>query len=80
MYQDTITLFNRTGEKWKAIVLPHVDLNADQAAIIAKYGAESKDKASLHVRFTPTASGDSVEGGQLPTVHSEGAERVRRQR
>ena len=50
MYQDTITLFNRTGEKWKAIVLPHVDLNADQAAIIAKYGAESKDKASLHVR------------------------------
>lgn len=62
MYQDTITLFNRTGEKWKAIVLPHVDLNADQAAIIAKYGAESKDKASLHVRFTPTASGDSVKG------------------
>ncbi len=70
MYQDTITLFNRTGEKWKAIVLPHVDLNADQAAIIAKYGAESKDKASLHVRFTSTASGDSVEGvnSQLFTV------------
>lgn len=62
MYQDTVTLFNRTGEKWKATVLPHVDLNADRAAIIAKYGAESKDKASLHVRYTPAASGDSVDG------------------
>lgn len=70
MYQDTVTLFNRTGEKWKATVLPHVDLNADRAAIIAKYGAESKDKASLHVRFTTTESGDSVEGvnSQLFTV------------
>lgn len=63
MYQDTITLFNRTGDTWRATVLPHVDLNADQAALIAKYGAGSKDKASLHVRFTPTASGDGVEGG-----------------
>lgn len=70
MYRDTITLFNRTGEKWKATVLPHVDLNVDRAALIAKYGADSKDKASLHIRYAPTAIGDSVEtdSDQLCTV------------
>lgn len=72
MYQDTITLFNRTGagDTWRATVLPNVDLNADQAALIAKYGAASKDKASLHIRYVPTAIGYSVEvdTDQLCTV------------
>lgn len=61
MYQDTITLFNRTGDVWKATVLPHVDLNSDEAALIAKYGADSKAKASLHIRYVPTEIGYSVE-------------------
>lgn len=70
MYQDTITLFNRTENTWKATVLPHVDLNADRAALIAKYGADSKDKASLHIRYVPTENGDSVDtdSGQPCTV------------
>ena len=61
MYKDAITLFNRFGDKWRATVLPNVDLNADQAALIAKYGAESRDKASLHVRYTVEEAGYSVE-------------------
>lgn len=60
MYKDTVTIFNRFGDKWRATVLPNVDLNADQAAIIAKYGAESKDKASLHVRYAVAEAGYSV--------------------
>lgn len=61
MYQDTVTLFSRTGDVWRATVLPHVDLNSDEAALIAKYGADSKAKASLHVRYFTTAIGFSVE-------------------
>lgn len=60
MYKDTVTLFNRSGDTWRAAVLPRVDLNADRAALIAKYGADSKDKASLHVRYWPTSIGLSV--------------------
>lgn len=56
MYADTITLFNRysssLGDVWYPTVLHNVDFNADKAAIIAKYGAESQDTAKLHVRYT----------------------------
>lgn len=55
MYQDTVTLFNRShkasGDVFFPTVLRGVDLNADQAAIIAKYGGQSQDKAALHIRF-----------------------------
>lgn len=61
MYQDTITLFNRTADVWRATVLPHVDLNSNGAALIAKYGVDSKAKASLHIRYVPTTAGFSVE-------------------
>lgn len=58
MYQDTITLFNRkrgsstTGDTWYPTVIRGVNLNIDRAAILEKYGAESKDNASLHIRYT----------------------------
>ena len=56
MYLDTITLFNRVegteGDTWYPTVIRNADLNMDRAAVIAKYGAESTDGATLHVRFT----------------------------
>lgn len=55
MYSDTITLFNFHKEKnnifWYPTVLYHVDLSVDKAAIVARYGTESKDSASLHVKY-----------------------------
>lgn len=63
MYQDTVTLFNRTGDTWRAAVLSGVDLNADRAALIAQYGAESKDKAILHVRYIPGEDGPLIQSG-----------------
>lgn len=54
MYKDTITLFNRKegeeGDTWFPSVLKNVHVNMDRAAILAKYGAESADKAVLHIR------------------------------
>ena len=54
MYNDTVTLFNRRhtreGDTWFPTVLHGVDLNIDKAAIAAKYGAGSQDKALLHVK------------------------------
>ena len=62
MYADVITLFNRydTGaeDKWFPTVLRDVDLNADKAAIVAKYGENSTDNARLHVRF-------DIDGGEI---------------
>lgn len=58
MYQDTITLFNRKpgergqGDTWYPTVIRNVNLNIDRAAILAKYGAEAKDNAVLHIRYT----------------------------
>ena len=37
---------------WYPTILRGVNLNIDKAAIIAKYGAESKDNAALNVRYT----------------------------
>lgn len=55
MYKDTITVFNRyhksTGDIWYPKVLTGVDLVNDRAAITAKYGADSSDRAKLHVRY-----------------------------
>ena len=63
MYQDTITLFNRHRDSWRATVLYGVDLNADRAALITKYGADSKDKASLHIRYVEGDEGPLVQHG-----------------
>lgn len=54
MYKDTITLFNRyhsrLGDMWFPRILHNVDLTIDRAGIIAKYGAEAKDSARLHIK------------------------------
>ena len=55
MYADTITLFNhyksRLGDMWYPTVIHGVNLLIDKAAIIAKYGAESKDNAILNIHY-----------------------------
>lgn len=62
MYSDTITLFNRYHSDltdtniWYPHVLHGVNLIVDSASITAKYGVETKDKASLHIKY----SGDVV--------------------
>ena len=62
MYQDTITLFNRkagsasTGDTWYPTVIRGVNLNVDRAAMMEKYGTESKDSASLHIAFSKSGN------------------------
>lgn len=55
MYSDTITLFNhyksRLGDMWYPTVIRGANLNMDKAAIVAKYGAESNDKAILNIHY-----------------------------
>lgn len=56
MYQDTITLFNRVpggnaGDSFSPTIIRSVNLNIDRAAILAKYGPDSKDSAVLHIRY-----------------------------
>ena len=66
MYSDTITLFNRRKEEngviWYPTILRNVDLNADRGAIIAKYGEQSTDTASLHVKFSRSEDGALIIG------------------
>lgn len=55
MYSETITLFNRYhsryGDIWYPHILSKINLITDKASIIAKYGAESTDSASLHIKY-----------------------------
>lgn len=55
MYNSTITVFNhyqsKSADIWYPTILRGVDLNIDRAAIVAKYGAESKDNAKLHIKY-----------------------------
>ena len=64
MYTDTITLFIRKegleGDAWYPSVLRNVHVNVDEAAILAKYGAESADKAVLHIRYKQTPNGKLI--------------------
>lgn len=56
MHSDTITLFNRkesrSGDTWYPTVIRNVHVNMDKSAILAKYGAEAQDSASLYIRYT----------------------------
>lgn len=67
MYDKTITLFNRyssrLGDTWYPTVIHNVQLIADKSAIIAQYGAESSDKALLHIRYE-TVDGTPVIAGK----------------
>lgn len=64
MYADTITMFCRYTSNnalyWKAIALSGVDLNVDKSAILAKYGANCKDTAKLHIRYKAGVSNDII--------------------
>ncbi len=55
MYDDTVTLFNfyhsSLSDMWYPSVLHSVHLNMDKATLAAKYGPESTDNASLHVKY-----------------------------
>lgn len=63
MYSDTVTIFNRyesrLGDMWYPTVLHDVNVMADRAAIVQKYGEESKDNAVLNVRYDV---GDMIAG------------------
>lgn len=66
MYSDTITLFNhyksRLGDMWYPTVIRSVNLNMDKAAIMAKYGAESNDKAVLNIHYQTVDGQIMVDG------------------
>lgn len=68
MHKDTITLFNRKpgprgqGDTWYPTVITGCNLNIDRAAIIAKYGTDSQDKAVLFVRYSTDGENILVSG------------------
>lgn len=66
MYSDKITLFNhyksRLGDMWYPTVIRGVNLNMDKAAIMAKYGAESNDKAVLNIHYQTVDGQIMVDG------------------
>ena len=56
MFTDTITVFNYYKDSlknvtWYPTVIHGVNLLIDKAAIVAKYGAESKDNALLNIHY-----------------------------
>ena len=56
MYSDSVTVFTRYEDSfgditWYPTVIHGVNIMIDKAAIVAKYGAESKDNAVLNIRY-----------------------------
>ena len=55
MFSDVVTVFNhyksRLGDMWYPTVVRNANLLIDKAAIVAKYGAESKDNAILNIHY-----------------------------
>ncbi len=76
MYDDTVTLFNRLHKRevdlWFPTVLRDADFNSDRAAVVARYGSQSQDKAMLHVKYRQTESG-ILAGGKLWLLPKEWA-------
>lgn len=67
MFADTITVFNsyEDGLKnvtWYPTVIHGVNLLIDKAAIVAKYGAESKDNALLNIHYQTVDGQIMVDG------------------
>ena len=66
MYSDKITLFNhyksRLGDMWYPTVINGVNLLIDKAAIVAKYGAESKDNALLNIHYQTVDEQPYIDG------------------
>lgn len=67
MFSDTVTVFNRyrsrLGDMWYPTVIRGVNLLIDKAAIVAKYGAESKDNAVLNIHYQ-AVDGQIMVGGK----------------
>lgn len=67
MFSDTVTVFNRyrsrLGDMWYPTVIQGVNLLIDKAAIVAKYGEESKDNAVLNIHYQ-TVDGQIMVGGK----------------
>ena len=69
MFTDTITVFNYYKDSlknvtWYPTVIHGVNLLIDKAAIVAKYGAESKDNALLNIHYQ-TVDGQIMVDGKL---------------
>lgn len=67
MFTDTITVFNSYVDSmknltWYPTVIHGVNLLIDKAAIVAKYGAESKDNALLNIHYQTVDGQIMVEG------------------
>lgn len=66
MYSGTITLFNhyksRLGDMWYPTVIHGVNIQIDKAAIIAKYGSESKDNAILNIHYNTVNGQIMIDG------------------
>lgn len=67
MYSDAITVFNSYEDSFKNVtwypsVIRGVNLLIDKSAIVAKYGAESKDNAILNIRFDTVDKQIMVDG------------------
>lgn len=64
MFDKTITIFNRyhsrQGDTWYPHVIHNVQLTMDKASMVAKYGAESKDSASLIINTSNDMSIDGI--------------------
>lgn len=57
MYKDTVTVFNRYGGSWRGVVLNGVDLNADRAMVVQRYGEHATDRALLHIKYESKNNG-----------------------
>ena len=67
MFTDTITVFNYYKDSlknvtWYPNVIHGVNLLIDKAAIVAKYGAESKDNALLNIHYQTVDGQIMVDG------------------
>lgn len=70
MFADTITVFNSYVDSlknvtWYPTVIHGVNLLSDKAAIVAKYGAESKDNALLNIHYKHVKTENPKEGEKL---------------
>lgn len=67
MFTDAVTVFNSYEDSlknvtWYPTVIRGVNLLIDKAAIVAKYGAESKDNAVLNIHYKAVDGQIMVDG------------------
>lgn len=71
MYKNTVTVFNRKpgdrgkGATWYPTIIENCNLNVDRAAILAKYGAESKDSAYVGIHYQKKDGVINIAGKRL---------------